>query len=862
MTARGGRSGPPVAPSIRRLLALLLVVLGVLVAALFLVTSLQLRGSNFQARAENRRNDSFRLADSMRQSSNDLTLMVRLYVSTGKTRYRDHYNEILAIRNGTAPRPVGYDSSFWDRVLSEGKGFVRYGRPLALAEQMRAAEFTPEEFAALATALRASNDLARLELEVMDRVAARIARGVDAGYFADVNADYQLLVDEPYLAEKGVIMQAIGDFVDLVDQRTLADVERVRHDNRRLFAVQVAILGTIVLVAVGSLVALRRVVLRPLDALVGATRRFAEGDYQERADIRSVSELERLAGAFNDMAGAIQSDVAAREHAEHEAVEARQAAEDASRAKSRFVAAMSHEIRTPMIGVTGMLEVLARSGLDPQQRHMVGTAQSSASSLLQIIGDVLDFSKIEAGKLEIVPGTLALRPLVEAAATTFFHTASSKGLLLTWSVDDRIAPAHVGDGLRIRQIISNFVSNSVKFTEVGGIEVAAVLLEDDGAGVQTIELRVTDTGPGLSPDQQRQLFEEFNQASTSARQRASGTGLGLVICKRLATLMGGDVSMASTLGQGTTMRFVVPLRVGDAADVDAESSAAGGGTVTSRPKPTREEAEREGSLVLLAEDHPVNRTVLCHQLDLIGFHVDTAPDGHLAFERFTTGRYGLVLTDLNMPGLDGYGLTAAIRRHEEGTPGRRIPILALSANVMQGEPERCLAAGMDDFVAKPTTIPFLSGKLRQWLPHLAWPAAPAPDATVPDVTVPDVTVPEDHPAPGRAESEPPIDDTVLAELTGGDPEVAAAVLQDFVEASRTDLEALEAALAAGDLDDVRRQAHRVKGASRLVGARRLAQLGHEIESLADDTAADPSEIRRLAADLAAALAMVERAVAV
>jgi signal transduction histidine kinase/CheY-like chemotaxis protein len=840
VSRRRDGSGGRVAPSIRRLLGLLLGVLGVLVAALFVVTSLQVRGSNFQARAENRRNESFRLADSMRQSSDDLTLMVRLYVSTGKTRYRDHYNEILAIRNGTAPRPVEYDSSFWDRVLSEGKGFVRYGSPRSLTEQMQAADFTEQEFEALAASLRASNDLARLELEVMDRVAERIAKGVDGAYFADVNADYQLLVDERYLAEKGVIMRAIDDFIELVDQRTLADVEGVRDDNRRLFAVQVAILGTIVLVAAASLAALRRVALRPLDTLVDATRRFAEGDYEGRADVRSVSELERLAGAFNEMAGAIQSDVAARERAER-----------ASRAKSSFLAAMSHEIRTPMIGVTGMLEVLARSGLDAQQRHMVGTAQSSASSLLQIIGDVLDFSKIEAGKLEIVPRTFALRPLVEATATNFFHTASSKGLLLTWSIDDRIAAAHVGDALRIRQIVSNFLSNAVKFTDVGGIEVAAVLLDEDNAGVQTVELRVVDTGPGLSPDQQRQLFEDFNQASTSARHRASGSGLGLAICKRLATLMGGDVSMASTLGQGTTMRFVVPLPIGDAADVEGDLPAVGG-AATSRPKPTREEAEREGSLVLLAEDHPVNRTVLCHQLDLIGFHVDTAPDGQLAFDAFTTGRYGLVLTDLNMPGLDGYELTAAIRRREESTSAPRVPVLALSASVMQGEPERCLAAGMDDFVAKPTTIPFLSGKLRQWLPHLTWPTPPAPGTAVP----------ADQLAPGGSDSEPPIDDTVLAELTGGDPEVAAAVLQDFVEASRTDLEALEAALATGDLDDVRRQAHRVKGASRLVGARRLAHLGQELETLADDPAGDTAEIRRLVTDLAAELAMVERAVAV
>ena len=833
--------------SIRRLLAILLAALGLLVGALFLVTTLQLRGSTSQARAENRRNESFRLADSMRQSSNDLTRMVRLYVSTGNTRYRDYFNEILAIRSGTAPRPMDYDSSFWDRVLAEGKGFVRYGPPLALSDQMRAAQFTSKEFEALQASLAASNGLAQIELEVMDRVAQRIARGVDAAYIADVYPDYQRLVDDHYLAEKGVIMDAVSDFINLVDQRTLADVKRVRADNRRLFAVQLAILGSIVLVSLASLAALTRIVLRPLDGLLATTRRFADGRYEERAHIRSVSELERLAGAFNEMAAAIQSDVAARQRAEHAAVQARQAAEGANQAKSSFLAAMSHEIRTPMIGVTGMLEVLAHSGLSPQQRHMVGTAQSSAASLLQIIGEVLDLSKIEAGKLEVVPTTFAVRPLVEAVAATFFHTASSKGLLLTWTVEDRLAPAHVGDPLRLRQIMSNLLSNAVKFTEVGGIEVSVRAFDDaSAAAMQTVEFAVTDTGPGVSTEQQTRLFEDFSQSSgTSARLRGSGSGLGLAICRRLARLMGGEVTMASTLGQGTTVRLTIPLPVGETADVDPEAAHAAIGHVSTRPKPSRPEAEREGSLLLLAEDHPVNRTVLRHQLDIIGFHVDIAPDGDVAFEMFETGCYALVLTDLNMPGLDGYELTAAIRRHEQANGAARTPVLAVSANVMQGEPEKCIAAGMDDFVPKPTTIPFLGGKLRQWLPHLVWPAAPAVPGADGTVQGKDVAV-----------TERVIDHAVLEELTGGDSEVAAAVLQDFLEATRADIQAIQVALTADDCDVVRRQAHRVKGASRMVGAPRLAQLADALESLACDDG-DRSAMRRLADDLLAALTRVE-----
>ena len=313
--------------------------------------------------------------------------MVRLYVSTGEPRDRQHYDEILAIRSGTAPRPVNDDSSFWERVLAGGKGSVRYGPPESLVDQMRAAGFTEDEFEALNASLRASDGLAKLELEVMDRVAARIARGVDATYLSDVAPEYRRLVDADYLAQKGVIMAAIDDFVARVEARTLRAVEDARSTSRALSVVQMLVLGLIVLLAVAAMRRARRVVLNPLAVLAGATQRFATGDYRQRVDCAGVSELEELAGAFNSMAAAVQSDVERREKAERGALEARIAAEEANRAKSTFVAAMSHEIRTPMIGVTGMLEVLAQTPLDEEQRSMVATAQGSAQVLLQIIGD-------------------------------------------------------------------------------------------------------------------------------------------------------------------------------------------------------------------------------------------------------------------------------------------------------------------------------------------------------------------------------------------------------------------------------------------------------------------------------------------
>ena len=827
-------------PSIRRLLAILLGAIGLLVVALFLVTTLQVRRADEQADVENRRTESLRVADGMRQSSNDLTQMVRLYVSTGEPRYREHYDEILAIRSGEAPRPLDYDGVFWDRVLAEGKGFVRYGPPESLVELMRAADFTPAEFDALNSSLRESNDLAQLELDVMARVAPQIARGVDSSYVLNVANEYQLLVDEAYLDDKGRIMGAIDHFIELVDRRTRADVDRAQDESQRLLLVQLGILAAFVVVSLRALLAANRLAIRPLGRLTEATRRIADGDYAGRAEVAGVSELERVADAFNSMATSVEADVAARQLAEEAAIGARHEAEDANRAKSAFLAAMSHEIRTPMIGVTGMLEVLSQTQLTSQQRHMIETAQTSASSLLQIIGDTLDFSKIEAGRLELAETTFDLPAVVDAAVSTFIHTASAKGLGLTSRCDEQLAPALVGDALRVRQILSNFLSNAVKFTEVGGIEVTASLLDSDPER-QSVEVAVADTGIGLSEAQRERLFQDFAQADASITQRFGGTGLGLAICRRLAELMGGHVSLDSELGRGTTARLVVPLRVGDAADIVPEPSFTATRFRANRPTPTRDEAIREGSLVLVAEDHSVNRAVLRQQLDIIGFAADTADDGQEALDRFVSGDYSMVISDLNMPRLDGYDLARAIRLHEARAGLPRTPILALTANVMLGEPQRCREAGMDDFAGKPTTLALLAAKLRRWLPH---------------VQLPDEQTDGELAVPERKPSTLTIDPAVLDEVSGGDAQLASMVLRDYIATSRSDLDRLRNGIARGDLDEARREAHRLKGASAAVGATTASALAARLEAGTSAGVAS-AELLALADELEREVAAVE-----
>ena len=405
---------------------------------------------------------------------------------------------------------------------------------------------------------------------------------------------------------------------------------------------------------------------------------------------------------------------AERDQRDAELAEAIRAAEAGNQAKSAFLAAMSHEIRTPLIGVLGMVEVLARSQLAAEQRRQLQIVHESARTLLGIIGDILDFSKIEAGKVEIEPVTVALRTLLSRVVGNYSAPAEAKGLALDMAFDEAVAAAHVVDPTRLSQIVSNWISNALKFTERGTV---TVRLQSEGreAGREAIHISVADTGIGMSQEQLARLFQPFAQADVSTTRRYGGTGLGLVITRKLADLVGGAIAVDSAPGRGTTMSLRLSLAIGQpSAPPDDGFELPKPPPIETRLQPERSDAPLAG-VVLLAEDHPINRKVLTLQLNLAGIQVDCAEDGTTALEMFRAGRYGLVLTDLHMPGLDGRQLTAAIREHEQRAGSPRTPIIALTANVVSGEAERCIAAGMDDYLAKPVTIDQLSRKLERWL---------------------------------------------------------------------------------------------------------------------------------------------------
>ncbi len=394
--------------------------------------------------------------------------------------------------------------------------------------------------------------------------------------------------------------------------------------------------------------------------------------------------------------------------------QSRDAARAGSEAKSAFVATMSHEIRTPMNAMIGMLELLSYSKLSADQREILSAARDSSRSLLTLIEDILDFSKIEVGKLEVHPEPCSVARLVEGVNATFKHVASGKGLLLRQRIDPALWPAHLLDPSRLRQILTNLVSNAIKFTHAGTVSLEVKVVDTRSGknlGSQTLCFSVHDSGIGMSAETQRRLFEPFHQGESDISRRYGGTGLGLTISRQLIELMGGAIQVTSTEGLGTRVEVTLGAEQAAASAIrDAEPARSGKVAPVAVYAPA-------GTKLLIVDDHPVNLAMLKRQLKILGLEADTAGSGAEALVKWRREGHNLVITDLQMPEMDGYSFARAIRceQAQENKP----TVVAFTANTHSEALDRCMGAGMDDYLTKPAELVALRAKLKQWLGNAA-----------------------------------------------------------------------------------------------------------------------------------------------
>lgn len=580
--------------------------------------------------------------------------------------------------------------------------------------------------------------------------------------------------------------------------------------------------------------------------------------------------------------------LAERERFIAELTQAREAAEYATRAKSAFLATMSHEIRTPINGIVGMIDVLSYTTLSEHQKELVSTVRQSSSTLVRIIDDILDFSKIEAGRLELEREPISILSIIEGVTSSLLPIADRGKVHLSLFVSPDIPEFVLGDDVRLRQIVYNLLGNAIKFSgnksgRLGQVRVSVKPVQQEPLRVQ---ISVTDNGIGLDQAALKGLFAAFSQAEVSTTRRFGGTGLGLAICRRLVDLMGGEIEVDSTKDVGSTFVVTLPFDVPSeqpkpvlpdlvgqkcilvrgpgiaAEDLDAYLHQAGAQTsivadlaevkalcapdeksivvihdgeamrkasflgavavAAGRESPdlmqeestdfpgggleplSLEEARSKGSLILVAEDDEINQKVIRQQLALLGYTAEIVSDGVAALAKWREGRYGLILTDLHMPEMDGYTLAGKIRHEEAGL--HRIPIIALTANALRGEERKAFVVGMDDYLTKPASLQLLKATLARWL------------------TSATTVQPEKTASDSSKKAEKLLDIEVLKGLIGDDQELIYEFLQDY----RTALEAMAAELcsaaATKNAGAVGSVAHKLKSASKSVGAMQLGKI--------------------------------------
>jgi two-component system, sensor histidine kinase len=507
-----------------------------------------------------------------------------------------------------------------------------------------------------------------------------------SGGAAGTFASGVLVSRAPYVGAHGLVGE-------LVTETSGGEIDGKLARNS-LMALGLAAVAT--LIAGLAAAALTRRALRPLETLdrgfaeVGRTR-----DFSRRVDVTSNDEFGRLGDSFNELLTDLKSYDERLQRSLKELMQARDTAEKADRAKSQFLANMSHEIRTPLNGVLGMAQVMALNPLSDPQKERLEVIQKSGASLLSVLNDLLDISKIEAGRLELERAPFDLIEVAQGAYSTFTGVANASGVSFSMEIMPDAAGRWQGDSVRLRQVLYNLISNALKFTREGSVQVR--IGADADAEGKRLSISVKDTGIGIGPEVMPKLFQKFVQADSTMTREFGGSGLGLAISRQIVELMGGQITLESEVGVGSIFRVTLPLRWLGPVVAPASPPAA-----TDAAPET--ESGVGGLRVLAAEDNATNQLVLKTVLHSLGVTPLIVDNGALAVEASSKQPFDLILMDIQMPVMDGVAATRAIRRREAETDIPRTPIVALSANAMSHQVAEYLAAGMDGHIAKPIEI--------------------------------------------------------------------------------------------------------------------------------------------------------------
>lgn len=543
----------------------------------------------------------------------------------------------------------------------------------------------------------------------------------------------------------------------------------------------------------------------------------------------------------DELAQRLSEEVRRAERLRDDARVANEQAIEASKARDRFLAMMSHELRTPLTTILATNQLMLMGDLSAAQREHALAQQRAGAALLALINSVLDISKLQAGKFDLVPESFELRVAVEDVVGSMRDEAERKGLLLEWIASGVVPTTVRGDPVRFRQMLTNYIANAIKFTERGGVIVRVDVREMSEQRCK-IGVAVTDTGIGIKSEHIDSLFKPFVQVRRDRGTGHIGTGLGLSICRQIAELMGGSAGVSSVWGKGSTFWFdgwfeldAVPRtrRTGQFRPLSIAPPPAL--LAVNGPKPTTSRSDRVPR-VLVVEDDAVNRRLLALLVESMGYVVDAASDGAAGVEAVRSGSYSVVLMDCSMPGMDGFEATAAIR----ALPGPLcdIPVIAVTAHALEGDRERCISEGMDDYLTKP----FNPSQIRQTLS--LW--VPLNDSTS------EATSAALRTTQGAQSERSDVDRSVLRALKAyqrpDEPDLVAEVVTLFESDARTRAAELERAVEARDPSAVRFHAHALKGASSNVGARKVERLARWIERV------DPLDDWGLTRDLARALA--------